>query len=318
AHLRKPAYDVDEVARLELLPRRGHELNERLPRVAPLAHDEVAEVAAAVGLRVRLEALLPRPRAHGATDAVAEVGGEPAPLDVEDFVPAAGAVESERRPVGCARERVLELVAVVEDPGLAGDDGGERRLGDAADALQRVAHLLVLLLQLLLVREILEAAAPAGGEVRTGRVDVVRAGVHDPGREGLGVAALDLGDPRADTVARQPAADEDDIAVDPRDAVTAVGERLDVELELLVLRHRRGHRASLATAGRNTDGADTAGARPRYGSDTASSRTADANTASRDTHVTGPDPCLRRRATARGRTPRAEPMPTKTWGEAGG
>ena len=43
-------------------------------------------------------------------------------------------------------------------------------------------------------------------------------------------------------VARQPAADEDDEAVQPRDAVAAVGERFDLEVELLVLPNRRGHR----------------------------------------------------------------------------
>src|ERR1700751_3519483 len=42
--------------------------------------------------------------------------------------------------------------------------------------------------------------------------------------------ALPLGDPRAPGVARQAAAHEDAVAVEPRDAVAAVGERLDLEL----------------------------------------------------------------------------------------
>ena len=44
-----------------------------------------------------LEQLLARPLAHGVADRVAEVGREPALLDVEHLVPAAGAVEAERR-----------------------------------------------------------------------------------------------------------------------------------------------------------------------------------------------------------------------------
>ncbi len=192
-------------------------------------------------LRVRLEPLLARPVAHRVADAVAEVGREPALPDVEHLVPAAGAVEAERGPFGRARERVLHLVAVVEDLRLARDDVAERRLGDAGDALQRVAHLRVLLLELRLVREILEAAATARGEVRARRLDPVRAGAEDVGGDRLGVAALHLGDARADAIARQAAADEDDEAVEPRDAVAAVGERLDVELELLVAGNGRGH-----------------------------------------------------------------------------
>src|SRR6185312_5860212 len=46
---------------------------------------------------------------------------------------------------------------------------------------------------------------------------------------------------RPDAVAGQPAADEDDEAVEPGDAVAAEGERLDVELELLPFADWRGH-----------------------------------------------------------------------------
>ena len=42
-------------------------------------------------------------------------------------------------------------------------------------------------------------------------------------------------------VAGKTAADEDDEAVQARDAVAAVGERVDLELDLLVLAHRSGH-----------------------------------------------------------------------------
>ena len=241
AHLGDLAEDVDEVAGLELVAGRGHELDERLLRVAPLPHDEMAEVAAAVGLRVRRETLLPRPLAHGFADRVADLVDEPAFADVEHLVPAAGAMEAERGALRRLRERVLELVAVVEDLRLARDDRLERRLGDAGEAHERVAHLRRLLRELRVVGEILEAAAAALGEVPARRLDAICARAEDLGRERLGVAALHLRDARADAVSRQPAADEDDEAAVPRDAVSAERERLDVELELVSLCHRRRH-----------------------------------------------------------------------------
>ena len=192
-------------------------------------------------LRVRGEAFLARPVAHRVADAVADVGRQPALADVDHLVPAARLVQAEHRPVLRRRERVLHLVAVEEDVGLARDDRLERRLSDARDPLQRVAHLRVLLLDLRLVREILEAAAAAGREVLARRLDAERACGEHVGRERLGEAALHLRHARADAVARQAAAHEDDEAVQPRDAVAAEGERLDVELELFVHLHRRGH-----------------------------------------------------------------------------
>ena len=59
------------------------------------------------------------------------------------------------------------------------------------------------------------------------------------------MAALHLRHARAHRVAGQPAADEDDEAVQARDAVPAEGERVDRELELLVLGDGRGHPARL-------------------------------------------------------------------------
>ena len=55
------------------------------------------------------------------------------------------------------------------------------------------------------------------------------------------MAALHLRHARAHRVAGQAAADEDDEPVQPRDAVAAVRERVDVELELLVPGHGRRH-----------------------------------------------------------------------------
>ena len=79
----------------------GHELDERLPRVPALAHDEVAEVARRLlgRLVVGVEPLLPRPLAEAVPDRVPEVAREPALLDLEHLVPAPGLVEAKRRPV---------------------------------------------------------------------------------------------------------------------------------------------------------------------------------------------------------------------------
>src|SRR5256885_16302494 len=73
-----------------------------------------------------------------------------------------------------------------------------------------------------------------------------------PGPELLGgarlcVTAVDIRAPRPGSVAGEPASHEDDEAVEPRDAVAAVRERLDVELELLSLCHRRGHAPTVAS-----------------------------------------------------------------------
>jgi hypothetical protein len=210
----------------------------------------VAQVAGLLGLVVALEPLLARPVADRVSDRVAGVGGEPALLDVEHLVPAAGAVQAEH---GAGRERVLHLVAVVEDV-LGRDDRLERRLVEAADAPQRLAHLRLLRLDLYGVVEVLEAAAAAGRVVLARSDDPVRARRQHLGRECLGEAALDLCHTRAHPVARQPAPHEDDEPIVARDAVPAVGERLDVELELLVSGNGRGHAVRVQ---RRSSGADT-------------------------------------------------------------
>ena len=206
----------------------------------------MAEVAGGVRLRVRLEPFLARPVTHAVADRVAEVGREPAALDLEHLVPAARLVEAERRARGCLRERVLELVPVVEDR-LGRDDLLERRLLDRAEAAQRVLHLALLLLELHLVREILEAAAAAGGVVRARRLDALRAGREDVDRKCLRVVPLHLRDAGADPVSRKPAPHEDDVAVQACDAVPAVSEGLDVELDDVVTPDGSGHGTTVAT-----------------------------------------------------------------------
>ena len=124
---------------------------------------------------------------------------------------------------------------------LGRNDLVERRLAYPAEAHERVPDLVGLRRELRLVREILEPAAAAGRIVLTGGVDPKRARLEHLDRQRLRMPALDLRDARTHAVARQPAPNEDDEAVQPRDAVAAEGERLDRELELLVTRDRGGH-----------------------------------------------------------------------------
>ncbi len=161
-------------------------------------------------------------------------------LDPEHLVPAAGAVQAELRPVGAGREGVLHLVAVAEDL-LRRHDRLDRRVGDPGDPPERVLDPRRLGLDLRLVGEVLEAAAAAGGEVLAERLDPRRPALDELDRLRLGVAALHLRHAGANRVAGKPAPDEDDEAAEPGDPVPAVGERVDLELDLVSSMHRRGH-----------------------------------------------------------------------------
>jgi hypothetical protein len=230
----------------------GHEHDERLARVAALAHHEVTEIALLGLLIVGLQARLVGPGLDRLPDRVPEVGREPALADVEHLVPAAGAVEAERDLPVFLREGVLELVAVVEDR-LRRDHRLKLEALQTADAGEGVGDLRVLGRDLRLVGEVLEAAAPAGRVVLAGRLHAGRTRLDDLEGDRLGVVSLHLRDLRAHRVAREPAADEDDEAVQARDAVPAVGERVDREVELLVLLDGGcSHPASLAAVSRES------------------------------------------------------------------
>jgi hypothetical protein len=130
----------------------------------------------------------------------------------------------------------------VEDR-LRRNSGLELEVGKAADPGQGVRDLARFGLELPLVRKILEAAAAARRIVHAGSLDAVGARLEHFDGDRLRVASLHLGDARSNGVAREAAPDEDDEAVQPRNAVTAVGERIDPELELLVQGNGGGHRS---------------------------------------------------------------------------
>src|SRR5207302_5260270 len=101
--------------------------------VPALADDEMPEKAPMLRLVVGVKTLRPRPLDDRRPEGVAEIGREPAALQFEHLVPAPRLVEPERRPGGRRRERVLELVPVVERR-LGRKDRLERELTQAADA----------------------------------------------------------------------------------------------------------------------------------------------------------------------------------------
>ena len=95
--------------------------------------------------------------------------------------------------------------------------------------------------ELRLVGEILEAATAARRIVRARSLDARRAGREHLGRDRLGMTALHFRDAGAHGVTGKPGAHEDDEAVQARDTVPAEGERVDLELELLVACDGRRH-----------------------------------------------------------------------------
>src|SRR5262249_54692790 len=121
----------------------------------------------------------------------------------------------------------------------------DRRVGQGGDPLHRVAHLLLLVLELPLVAQVLPAAAAAGAEVRTRRLDPVGAAGEALERDRLTMTALDALDARHHPIARKRAVDEHDDALVACDAAPAGCQRVDRELELLSDPERRSHESSI-------------------------------------------------------------------------
>ena len=118
-------------------------------------------------------------------------------------------MEAEVDAVLARRERVLELVPVAELR-LGRDDRLERRLGELPDPHEGVTNLPLLLGELDVVGQVLEAAAAADTEVPARRLDATVARRHELRDDPLREAALHLRHARAHRVAGQPAANEDD------------------------------------------------------------------------------------------------------------
>jgi hypothetical protein len=97
------------------------------------------------------------------------------------------------------------------------------------DPGQRLLDLRGLDLELALVGQHLPRRARVVGDLR----QAVGRGLEDLDRARLGVGALGLADDRAHPIAGQRARHEDDVAVAARDAVAAVGERIDGQVELV-------------------------------------------------------------------------------------
>src|SRR4030095_1807693 len=126
---------------------RSHEQDEHLTGVPAFPIDEVAQVAGPPGLVVRAQTRLAGPLPYGEPDRIAEIRREPAAFDAEDFVPAAGLVKAERRTVRSLRERILELVPVVEDR-LGRNDRLEGWFRDPGDPHEGGVDLIPFLIEL--------------------------------------------------------------------------------------------------------------------------------------------------------------------------
>ena len=211
---------------------RGHKPHLQLAGAAALAHDQVAHQPALLPPVPRAQSLSARPCQHLLAHPVRALGGEQAVIHRHDLVPAPGGMEATHElAAGPGAERVLELVAVA--PLL---DGGDDRLEleplEPADPLQRLAHEPGLDLELTLVREHLPGGARVVGERR----DAVGRRLDDLDRPRLGVRALGLADHRPHAVARHRSGHEHDVALVAGDAVAAVGERVDRQLEHVAAR----------------------------------------------------------------------------------
>ena len=137
-----------------------------------------------------------RPRAPGRAPTSTKASRTALPRSPVSRQTSSGTISSQRparwkpsaTPSGVARPGVLELVAV----GVLAHgrhDRLDRRVRQRRDALERVQHLLLLVLELPLVAQVLPAAAAADAEVRARRLDAIgpareRARTRPPRRGG--------------------------------------------------------------------------------------------------------------------------------------
>src|SRR5262249_26291374 len=151
----------------------------------------------------------------------------------------AAPVQAEQRSIVLAvtgMERELHLVPVTKALGRA-DDGEHVRIGKAAQMREGFAYLIFLGRELLLVGEILEAAAAALARaiVRARCVDTVGARLETLDGPRLGEALAAAEHAGAHAVAGKGIVHEDDEALPVSDALAAQGEPLDGDFDLFVL-----------------------------------------------------------------------------------
>jgi hypothetical protein len=212
--------------------RRGHEPHLECSRAATLAHDQIAQKAAARATVEGAQFLLRAPIAYEISHLVVALRREQAIARIPDLLPAATRVKAEHeRTRGGLAERILHLVAVPPDVCRL-DDRLEAVIAQPAEPGEGGGDLRLLVLELALVAKSLPQGA------RTPSSLVIAALGHPVGtllehldRACLGVVSLRLEDLGANEVAWKASLHEDDVAVAPRDPRSAVGEVLDLERE---------------------------------------------------------------------------------------
>ena len=212
-------------------PGGDEQVEQQVAARAPFAHHEVPQQAAVAVARERPQSEVAARLRHGHAGAVHALGGQQAVDDVDDLLPGPALVQPEDQPsVFLLAERELHLVAVAPRVVHAAD-GLQLVLGEVRDALQGVHHLLLLELQLRRVVQRLPLAAAALLRVAAARRDAAGRGSDDLEGLRLGVRLAPLGHAREHVVAGYRSAHEHDELVQARDALPAVGERGDVELD---------------------------------------------------------------------------------------
>ncbi len=211
--------------------RRGRDdVHHRLAGAAPFAHGREAQEPGARILIVDGEPARAGLSAQLAEQRVHRLRLQMTALDVQDHVVAVGLMQPDLGPVTTRHDRELHLVAVPVRIG-GGQDGPELELAEPTDPLEAVAHLLFLEPELGGVRKVLESAAAAAAEVGAGGFDSIRGGRLERLDHRAPESRARLDDPDPQTVARDRAADEEDVALDPTDPFATECEVVDRQIE---------------------------------------------------------------------------------------
>ena len=211
--------------------RRGRDdVHHRLAGPAPFAHGREAQESGARILIVDGEPARARLGTQLAEQCVHRLRLQMTALDVQDHVVAVGLVQPDLGPAAAGHDRELHLVAIPVRIG-GRQDRPELELAEPPDPLEAVAHLLFLELELGGVRKVLEAAAATAAEVGAGGFDSVRGGRFERLDHRAPESRARLDDPGPHAVARERAADEEDVALDPTDPLATECEVVDRQIE---------------------------------------------------------------------------------------